>query len=68
MQKRQSDTFRYENRNIAFSSKRTVEYSGEDLPVTIYWTVDETLSEGTYRVELFADGNLIGTKNFDLKK
>ncbi len=68
MQKRQSDTFRYENRNIAFSSKRTVEYSGEDLPVTIYWTVDETLSEGTYRVDLFADGNLIGTKNFDLKK
>ena len=68
LQKSAANTFRYENRDIAYSSKRSVEYGGEDLPVTMYWTVNETLLEGTYCADLFADGNLIGTKKFELKK
>lgn len=68
LQKKPSNVFRYENRDIAYSSKRSVEYGGEDLPVTMYWTVGETLLEGTYRADLFADGNLIGSKTFELKK
>ena len=68
LQNSAANTFRYENRDIAYSSKRSVEYGGEDLPITMYWTVNETLLEGTYRADLFADGNLIGTKKFELKK
>lgn len=68
LQKQPTNLFRYENRDIAYSSKRSVEYGGEDLPVTMYWTVNETLFEGTYRADFFADGNLIGSKNFELKK
>ena len=68
LQKKAADVFRYENRDIAYSSKRTVEYGGEDLPVTMYWTVGEVLQAGTYRVDIFADGHLIGTQTFTLGK
>ena len=68
LQKKAADVFRYENRDIAYSSKRTVEYGGEDLPVTMYWTVGEVLQAGTYRADIFADGHLIGTQTFTLGK
>ncbi len=66
LQKNVSDVFAYENSEIAYSSKRSVEYAGEELPITMYWTVGEVLQAGTYRADIFADGNLIGTQNFEL--
>ena len=62
-----SGTFAFENRNIGYSMKRTVEYAGEDLPVVMYWDVEEYLSPGTYRVDIFADGHLIGRRSFTLQ-
>lgn len=47
--------------------KKLVEYDGEELPVTMYWNIEEFLSPGTYRVDIFADGNLIGRKSFTLE-
>ncbi len=61
-----SGSFNYENRTIPFSIKRAIEYTGEEQPVTLYWDVDEFLHAGTYRVEIFADGNLIGSRSFNL--
>ncbi|MGN0187235.1 MAG: hypothetical protein ACI392_05750 [Paludibacteraceae bacterium] len=68
LQKKNSDVFRYENRDIAYSSKRTIEYGGEELPITMYWTVGEVLQAGVYRVDIFVDGHLIGTHTFELGK
>ena len=62
-----SGTFAFENRNIGYSMKRTVEYAGEDLPVVMYWNVEEYLSPGTYRADIFADGHLIGRRAFTLQ-
>ena len=62
-----SGTFTFENRNIGYSMKRTVEYAGEDLPVVMYWNVEEYLSPGTYRADIFADGHLIGRRAFTLQ-
>ena len=56
----QGGTFAYEDRTIEYSAFRTVEYSGEETPVTIYYNIVETLEPGTYRVQIFADGNCIG--------
>jgi cell division protein FtsL len=58
-----SNVFTYENREIEYSSKRTIEYEGEDYPVTIYWDVQQSLFPGTYRVDIFADGHRIGQKS-----
>ena len=66
--KSRSDVFRYENKDINYSIARQVEYEGEEVAVTMYWKIEEFLSEGTYRVDIFADGNLIGSKSFTLKK
>ena len=48
--------------------KKLVEYDGEELSVTMYWNIEEFLSPGTYRVDIFADVNLIGRKSFTLEK
>ena len=65
--KSRTNTFPYENGNINYSIKRTVEYGGEEVGVTMYWNVEEYLMPGTYRVDLFADGNRIGTRSFTLE-
>jgi len=66
--KSRSNVFTYENNDINYSSKRTVEYGGDELPVTIYWEIEEYLTPGTYRVDIFADGNLIGKKSIKWDK
>jgi len=62
-----SGTFPFENRNIAYSMKRDIEYEGEELAVVMYWNIEEYLSPGTYRADIFAAGNLIGRKSFALE-
>jgi hypothetical protein len=57
-------TFPYENRQLEYSMKRVVEYAGEEMSVTANWQVGEYLEAGEYRVSIFADGNMIGTKTF----
>lgn len=66
--KNRANTFHYENGNIPYSIKRDVEYGGEEVPVTLYWQVEEFLMPGTYRVDIFADGNRIGSRSFTLEK
>lgn len=66
--KNRTNTFLFENKEIPYSMKRVVEYGGEELPVTLYWKVEEFLMPGTYRVDIFADGNLIGSRSFSLDK
>lgn len=66
MVKGEAGTFLFEGRNIPYSTRREVEYSGEEMPVVMYWPVEEALLSGTYRVMIFADGNLIGSSSFAL--
>ena len=60
-------TFPYENRQLEASAKKTIEYTGEEMPVTVYWNVSQMLEAGDYRVSVFADGNMIGTRTFSFK-
>ena len=59
-------TFNYENRSLQYSMKKSVEYSGNETPVSTFWNIEEFLSEGTYKVSIFADGNMIGSKSVTL--
>jgi myosin heavy subunit len=61
-------TFNYEDRQLAYSIKRSIDYSGEETSVTGMWPVNETLSGGSYNVSIFADGNMIGSRNFTFEK
>ena len=59
-----SGTMAYENRNIQYSAKKTVEYTGQETPVTIFCNASETLIAGSYKVSIFCDGNMIGSRSF----
>ncbi len=65
--KNRSNVFSYENKEINYSSKRMIEYDGEEVPVSIYWQIEEFLSPGTYRVDIFTDGSIIGSQSFKLE-
>ncbi len=68
LQKQASDLFSFENKEIAFSARKTIEYTGEELNDVLYYTVTETLWAGDYRVDIFADGHLLGSQNFTIAK
>lgn len=57
-------TFDFENRSLQYSMKKQVEYTGNETPVSMFWNISEFLSEGTYKVSIFADGHMIGSRNF----
>ena len=60
-------SFGYENRTLDCSAKKTIEYTGEETPVTVYWNMTQPLEAGDYRVSIFADGHMIGTRTFSFK-
>lgn len=65
--KNAANTFEYENRSLPYSIKKYIEYNGEEQPITVFWNVEEYLSADTYRVDIFADGTMIGSQRFTLE-
>lgn len=62
-----NDTFRFEDSDVNFSARRSVEYGGEDTPTYVIYSVDMgELTAGSYEVELFAGGEVIGRSTFSL--
>ncbi len=61
-------TFSYQNRDLQYSIKKTIEYTGDTTPIKVYWNDGTTYQAGTYTVSIFADGNLIGEKAFSFSK
>ena len=60
-------SFNYENTSLEYSMRKNIEYTGEETPVSTFWNVNEYLDGGDYRVSIFADGNMIGSKTFSFK-
>jgi FtsZ-binding cell division protein ZapB len=69
MTKSPTDLFQFEDLRIPYSAMREVNYEGQDLPVNIFWdnTGEAPLMVGTYTIDLFADGNNIGTTSIEFK-
>ena len=65
--KNKDNLFAYEDSEINFSMKRLITYDNEETAVELYWKVEEFLDPGTYKVEIFADGNMIGKKSFSIE-
>lgn len=60
-------SFEYENRQLTYSMKKVIEYAGEEVSVNTYWNVAEFLAAGEYRVSIFADGSMIGSRTFNFR-
>ena len=65
--KKSTDKFHYEGKDIIYSARKNFEYTGEETAQSIYWAVEETLWKGNYRVDIFIDGHLVGSREFELK-
>lgn len=63
----EQDVFTYEGRQIVYSAKRNVNYENSDVDMCIFWDNTGTLIKGQYSIDLFCEGNLIGSAVFSLK-
>lgn len=63
-----SGTFQYDGSSVQYSMKKNIEYGGEETQVTLYWNRNETLDPGTYKFEVYADGNKIGQTSLKMEK
>jgi hypothetical protein len=59
--------FEYQREQIVFTASREVQYENSDIELCIFWTNDGQLTPGTYRLNIYADGNDIGSSTFTLK-
>jgi len=53
--------------DVVFSARREVEYENKDVEMCIFWDNSGTLAEGTYVVDLYCEGKLIGNTTFGLR-
>jgi len=67
LSKSPDNRFNYGSDQILYSTKRDVEYNGEQISMCIYWLNDEILIAGKYTIEIYEGGTKIGTSFLDLK-
>lgn len=59
-------TFSFEGERLSYSASRDVDYQNQDLEVGIFFN-SSGFSAGTYTVQLYCDGYLIGTSEIALR-
>lgn len=68
LSKSPNDLFQFENLRIQYSAAREVNYEGNELPVALFWDNEgQPFMPGVYTVDVFADGNNIGTTTVELR-
>ena len=61
-------TFSFEGDALLASAERTVDYENNDVPVSIFYDYNRKgLSAGTYKVQLYTEGRLIGENDVYLR-
>lgn len=60
-------TFTYEGTSVDYTEKKYIDYTGEELKVTMYSDITEYLEAGTYKIFIFCDSQMIGQTSFTLK-
>jgi uncharacterized phage infection (PIP) family protein YhgE len=58
----------FQGEQMVYTEKRDLEYDNADIDMCIFYDVKNgELTAGTYSIDLFCDGNLIGSNTFTLK-
>ncbi|NOY38586.1 MAG: hypothetical protein GXO83_13550 [Chlorobi bacterium] len=63
----QENVLEIKGKSVAFSASREVEYLNSDIDMCIYWENDGSLIPGKYTVELYLEGQIIGSSDFILQ-
>ena len=61
-------TFAYQDKQIAWTMKKSIEFTGQETAVRMVRPISETLVGGDYVVGIFADGQQIGERKFTFEK
>lgn len=64
----ETEVFNFEGQAIVYSAKRQIEYENKDIDVCIFWDNNNQLTIGEYTIDIFTEGNLIGSTKFSMKK
>ncbi|PWL30527.1 MAG: hypothetical protein DCO96_06005 [Fluviicola sp. XM-24bin1] len=56
-----------EGGNVPYSHKRTIDYQNASVDMLMTYSVRSTLGKGTYKVNIYCQGQLIGSDSFTLK-
>lgn len=68
LQNSASNVTQTESGQVAYSDKKTINYTNQSIDVAIYHSLKgQVLSKGNYKVRLYCQGQLIGTDSFTLK-
>jgi predicted nuclease with TOPRIM domain len=62
-----SETFMYNNQATLYTSKESFDYDNKNTDLCFYWTKGSEYSKGKYTIEVYVEGNLIGTTMLTLK-
>ncbi len=63
----EDNLFDFEGKQIAYTSRSSIYYSGKKTDMCIYWKKSETLKPGLYYADIFTENQKIGTMAFRLK-
>lgn len=57
-----------ESGNVPYSNKRSIDYQNQSIDVTMFYGLrNEELDKGNYKINIYCQGQLIGTDSFTLK-
>ena len=62
-----SETFLYNNQATLYTLKESFQYDNQDTELCLYWSKGSQYSKGDYTIEIYCEGNRIGTTKLSLK-
>ncbi len=66
--KNETDLFKFNNKDIAYSVKQEIDYQGKAIDLCLYWDGKmDNLQKGTYEVDIFVESQQIGHSTFKLE-
>lgn len=62
-----SYTFTYQDKNLAYSIKKEINYDNKAMDMCIYWEKNKDFKPGMYNVDIYVDDMLVGTTTYMLE-
>lgn len=62
-----TETFEYNGQPSLYSTKESIDYENKDTDVCIYWAKGSPYTNGKYTIEIYCEGNQIGTASLTMK-
>ncbi len=62
-----SETFMFNSQATLYTTKESIMYENRNTDLCVYWEKGNAYSAGKYTIEMYCEGNLIGTASLELK-